>query len=142
MTGCGSSPHGTTAQARAVLATADLGLVSLMPDVITFAYPSKTASYLAEGLPVLVAVEPDSSLARASSRETRVGGHLPVDDRRETARGWPAGWAAGRSSPTCRGRAATVWQEEFATERLLPRWAACWRRSPTPATSTRRPDEH
>ena len=56
--------HGSPAAVRALLATADLGLVSLTPEVIKFAYPSKTATYLGAGLPVLVAVETDSSLVR------------------------------------------------------------------------------
>lgn len=114
--------HGSPAAVRALLATADLGLVSLTPEVIKFAYPSKTATYLGAGLPVLVAVETDSSLVRLVEA-TRIGGHLPVDDPRETARVL-ASWVSRRAElADMSGRAATVWQEEFATERLLPRWA-------------------
>ncbi len=44
---------------------AAVGIVSLLPGVIRAAYPSKTMSYLRQGCPVLVLVEPDSELAHA-----------------------------------------------------------------------------
>jgi glycosyltransferase involved in cell wall biosynthesis len=46
----------------------DLGIVSLHPGVIQNAYPSKTLSYLRNGLPVLALVETDSQLARTLRR--------------------------------------------------------------------------
>lgn len=55
-------PHGDVAAARALIATADLGLVSLTGGIHRFAYPSKTMTYLAEGCPVLAVVEPDCEL--------------------------------------------------------------------------------
>ena len=57
--------HGSTSSARALMRSADLGLVSLMPGVIRNAYPSKTITYWAEGLPVLAVVDGDSELASA-----------------------------------------------------------------------------
>ena len=42
---------------------AHVGLVSLQPGVVFSAFPSKTMSYLRNGLPVLSAVEPESDLA-------------------------------------------------------------------------------
>ena len=56
--------HGSASEARALMRTADLGLVSLVPGVIRSAYPSKTVTYLAEGLPLLAVVDDDSELAR------------------------------------------------------------------------------
>ena len=56
--------HGSASEARALMRTADLGLVSLVPGVIRSAYPSKTITYLAEGLPLLAVVDDDSELAR------------------------------------------------------------------------------
>lgn len=46
----------------------DVGIVSLHPGVIRSAYPSKTLSYLRNGLPVLALVEADSQLTRALHR--------------------------------------------------------------------------
>lgn len=51
------------AVARSAMRLADAGLVSLRPDVIRYAYPSKTGTYAAEGLGLVLVVEPDSSLA-------------------------------------------------------------------------------
>ena len=72
-------PHGTPSDARALMRTADLGLVTLTPQIIRYAYPSKTMTYLAEGLPLLVATEPDSQLARTVSAE-RLGLVAPRHD--------------------------------------------------------------
>lgn len=56
-------PHGDVAAARRLIATADLGLVSLTGGIQRFAYPSKTMTYLAEGCPILAVVEHDCELA-------------------------------------------------------------------------------
>lgn len=57
-------PHGSAAEAKALMRTADLGLVSLVPEVIKYAYPSKTATYAVGGLPLLVACDQESELSR------------------------------------------------------------------------------
>jgi glycosyltransferase involved in cell wall biosynthesis len=114
-------PHGSVAETRALLGTADLGLVSLAPQVISYAYPSKTATYLSQGLPLLVDVEMSSQLARMVEKEG-VGRCLPrdsadlvsvlvelVSDQDEIA-----GMAA---------RARAVWAERFAAGTTLPRWS-------------------
>jgi colanic acid biosynthesis glycosyl transferase WcaI len=51
------------AQARDLIAEADVGLVSLSPNIYRVAYPSKIATYLDLGLKVLALVEPESRLA-------------------------------------------------------------------------------
>lgn len=127
--------HGTLAGVRALLATADLGLVSLTPQVIKYAYPSKTATYLGAGLPVLVAVEPDSSLARLVLG-AGIGGHLPVHDPQETLETLRA-WLDRRPELPGMSRAATeLWREQFASERLLPRWTDLLERVADPVGAT------
>lgn len=114
-------PHGSSREVRALLGTAQLGLVSLTPEVIRYAYPSKTATYLGAGLPVLVAVEPDSFLAR-TVLDHRIGGLLPVNDEAGT-RAVLADWAARRVELAAMAeRAAAYWREECAAEQILPRW--------------------
>jgi glycosyltransferase involved in cell wall biosynthesis len=116
-------PHGTTAQAREVMRGADLGLVSLMPGVIAYAYPSKTASYLSEGLPVLAAVEPDSELAK-DVVAWGVGGVLPVDGVGAVTDAL-AGWVARKPQlRDMRARAAEVWREQFSATAKLEAWNA------------------
>jgi colanic acid biosynthesis glycosyl transferase WcaI len=66
----GGNPHVRFApflpysQARSLIAEADLGLVSLTPDIYKVSYPSKLLTYLGLGVPVLALVEPESALAQ------------------------------------------------------------------------------
>jgi glycosyltransferase involved in cell wall biosynthesis len=116
-------PHGTPDQARAVMRDADLGLVSLVPGVIAYAYPSKTASYLSEGLPVLAAVEPDSALARDVAG-WGVGAVLSVQDVESVTRELLE-WSARRPElAAMRARAHDVWREQFSAEIKLKEWDA------------------
>ncbi|PIB26821.1 hypothetical protein BFP76_10505 [Amylibacter kogurei] len=55
------------AQAKALIADADVGLVSLNRDIYRVAYPSKMLTYLGLGVPVLALVEPESALAEEVS---------------------------------------------------------------------------
>lgn len=114
-------PHGSPRAVRALLATAQMGLVSLTPEIIWYAYPSKTATYLGAGLPLLVAVEPDSFLAR-SVLDRGVGGLLPIADV-AGVRSALVEWSARRDDlPAMAERATAYWREEYAAERILPRW--------------------
>ena len=56
------------AEARDVIANADIGLVALRPNIYRVAYPSKIATYLDLGLQVLALVEPQSQLAQDLER--------------------------------------------------------------------------
>lgn len=75
-------PQGPPSAAKALMRTAHLGLVTLVPEVVRYAYPSKTATYAGEGLPLLVLCEQDSELA-SSVREHRLGWTAEASD--ETA---------------------------------------------------------
>lgn len=54
------------------ISNCDVGIVSLMPGLYKLAYPSKTFTYLAAGLPVLALIETESELARETEAR-RVG---------------------------------------------------------------------
>lgn len=114
--------HGSPAEAKALLRDSDYGLVSLTPGVIDFAYPSKTATYLSEGVPLLVAVEPDSDLARMVTRDG-IGRHLPPDPA-ELASVLVDLTASGVTSAEQRARARERWRREFSADQQLPRWSA------------------
>src|SRR5690606_6489470 len=58
--------------------------VGLVPDVYRYAYPSKTATYLEQGCPLIVAVESKSSLAR-DVVEYRLGRAVPPGQPRAIA---------------------------------------------------------
>jgi hypothetical protein len=113
-------PHGSPAEARALAETADLGLVSLTPGVIAYAYPSKTATYLAASLPVLLAVDAGSELARTVA-EAGVGAVLP-DDAAGIRRVLSDLAARRDDLAAMRVRAREVWAKEFSAEETLPRW--------------------
>lgn len=57
-------PHVEQSVAYRMMDDADLGVVSLVPGVERYAFPSKTLAYLRRGLPVLMIVPRESSVAR------------------------------------------------------------------------------
>jgi colanic acid biosynthesis glycosyl transferase WcaI len=46
-----------------IMSESDVGIVTLAPDLYRYAYPGKTFTYLAAGLPILAMIEPHSELA-------------------------------------------------------------------------------
>lgn len=56
------APFMPFSQARSIIAGADIGLVSLCPNIYRVAYPSKITTYRELGLTVLALVEPESAL--------------------------------------------------------------------------------
>lgn len=61
-------PHRPFEEAQAAIAAADIGLVSLEPEIYRYAFPSKTLAYLALGVPIFAIVEADSRLAAMITR--------------------------------------------------------------------------
>jgi glycosyltransferase involved in cell wall biosynthesis len=55
-------PHQSIKIVREIMSTACIGIVSLQKDIIKYAYPSKTMTYLSEGLPILLSVGSNSDL--------------------------------------------------------------------------------
>jgi glycosyltransferase involved in cell wall biosynthesis len=55
-------PHQPVDIARIIIQSADLCLVTLIPGIFRFAFPSKTMTYIGEGRPLIVSVEPNSEL--------------------------------------------------------------------------------
>ncbi len=76
--------HRPLNQAIAIMLGADMGVVSVQPTVCRVAYPSKTMTYLAIGLPVLAIVEPESELARMIDSE-KLGLVVPRPQPRDIA---------------------------------------------------------
>ena len=114
-------PHGSASQARTLMRSADVGLVSLTPGVIQFAYPSKTSTYLSEGLPLLVAVEADSELARSVTK-AEIGFVVPPNDV-TAMRACLLEVVSKRSELSdMKARATRIWQSEFEQAALLNRW--------------------
>lgn len=74
-------PFTPFAEAKKIIAAAEIGLVSLTPDIYRVSYPSKMLTYLGLGLPVLALVEPESHLAKAI--ETGKLGAVPAERKAE-----------------------------------------------------------
>lgn len=117
-------PQGPPSAAKALMRTAQLGLVTLVPEVVRYAYPSKTATYAVEGLPLLVLCEQDSELA-GSVREhglgwtARAGDSAAVVEALTAAHG--ALTATGLSSQ--REAIATHAERGFTQSGALQRWS-------------------
>lgn len=62
-------PHQPISVARDLISNSDMGLISLVPDIIKYAYPSKTMTYMSEGCPLFAVVEPESELASFIEKE-------------------------------------------------------------------------
>lgn len=65
--------------AKVAIQNADIGVVTLIPGMYRYAYPSKTMAYLAQGRPILAAVETESELAKTMLAEC-YGFSVPIGD--------------------------------------------------------------
>lgn len=71
-------------QAKNIISKADLGLVSLLPNMYKFAYPSKTMTYLEQGIPILAMIEKESDLALDIMKDN-IGFVMPLKQHRKLA---------------------------------------------------------
>jgi glycosyltransferase involved in cell wall biosynthesis len=107
--------------ATCVIATADLSLITLNPEVIRMAYPSKTMTYLGVGSPVLVVVEQESSLARMVEAEG-IGYFSPQGDAAALADAIRCAYRRREELAAMRLRARELAEREFTASAVVPRW--------------------
>lgn len=116
-------PHGSVAQAKALMGSAHLGVISLVPGVVRYAYPSKTATYAEAGLPLLVVCEPEAELARTVTSEGLGWCAAPGDANavaasiEEVARELAEGRWADRAD-----RVRAYAAAEFEEQKVLAKW--------------------
>jgi glycosyltransferase involved in cell wall biosynthesis len=117
-------PHGSVADARALMRSAHVGLVSLMPEVVRYAFPSKTSTYAAESLALLVVAEPDSELATTVRRRGLGWAVAPgdVDGLREALVD-AARWVSDPAATTTTRADIAAYADGLSQQALLPRWA-------------------
>lgn len=70
--------------AKAVMRRVDAGFVSLTPGIYRYAFPSKTMTYMEQGCPLIVAVEPESELA-TEVKSQKYGYCIPLEDSKALA---------------------------------------------------------
>jgi len=112
--------------ATQMIATADLSLVTLRPELYRIAYPSKTMSYLAAGSPILAIVEEKSVLARMIRTEG-VGYVSPQGEVSTIASTIRQAYEDKESSQEMRIKALDLAAREFTSEAVLPKWAKVFR---------------
>ncbi|WP_422026168.1 glycosyltransferase family 4 protein [Roseovarius sp.] len=116
----GFGPFLPFSQAKSLIAEADVGLVSLEKNLFRVAYPSKIASYLSLGVPVLALVEPHSAIATQIVDEN-LGATAPADDPEAVAKALRQLLQGGAHAP--RPHFLRSWvQREAVAEELLPHW--------------------
>ena len=71
-------------KAKIIIKKSDLGLVSLIPNMYKFAYPSKTMTYLEQGIPLLAMIEKESDIA-LDIMKYNIGFVVPLKKHRELA---------------------------------------------------------
>jgi colanic acid biosynthesis glycosyl transferase WcaI len=115
-------PHQSAEAAFDAMRECDYGIVSLQPDVYRYAYPSKTAAYLAAGCPLLAVVEPESELARMIRRHDMgyvAASHAAVDIASALAL---AACERDLWSPARRLGIARLANDTFGESRMLAAW--------------------
>ena len=113
--------------AKPVIASADLGLVSIQPGVYRTAYPSKTLTYLGLGVPVLAMVEPESALAR-DIVDHGVGQVVLGSDGAALAQSIKEAHDARGETAAVRTKVLNHYQNHFSQEAALQRWSDLMRR--------------
>lgn len=109
-------------EAQHRIAAADIGLVSLEPGIVRYAFPSKTLTYLGLGLPVLVIADAESELI--GMIEANGIGHVASDRSPEAIAACLRTLVENGNEPDrFRGEVARWYGENFEREHLIARWA-------------------
>lgn len=112
--------------AKPVIASADLGLVSIQSGIYRTAYPSKTLTYLGLGVPVLAVVEAESALAR-HIEENGVGHVVPGSDGKALAQTIREAHDARADIAMSRERALAYYASGLSCEAAMERWGVLMR---------------
>ncbi len=115
--------HHSADVAKAAMARADAGFVSLVPDLYRYAYPSKTMTYLEQGCPVVVAVEAGSQLAR-DIVDNGVGLAVENGDVDELAQTIASFADKKQTSWNMRKNARGLASKEFSQDVVLAKWSS------------------
>lgn len=115
--------HQSVEVAKAAMARASAGFVSLVPELYRYAYPSKTMTYLEQGCPVLVAVEVDSGLARDVTGNS-AGVAVPGGDVDALATAISSLADDPEGLGSMRQKALEFSARAFATDVVLARWSS------------------
>ncbi|MGB0953145.1 MAG: glycosyltransferase family 4 protein [Planctomycetota bacterium] len=115
--------HGHVSSEEAAIWTrrAALNLVTLQPEIIRYAYPSKTSTCLCMGSPILAVVEGNTDLANLLTK-TGAGFVVKQGDREKLNATIQYAYAHREPLEVMRERALQVGKEHFNPETVLPQW--------------------
>ena len=118
--------HHSVDVAKQAMRRAQAGFVSLVPGLYHFAYPSKTMTYLEQGCPVIVAVEPDSHLAKEIS--DNAAGIITVNEAEELAHVIREITNDKEKLIAMRERAKSLADREYSQQVDLKKWSTLLKR--------------
>jgi glycosyltransferase involved in cell wall biosynthesis len=107
--------------AFAAMQDADLGLISLKPNVYKVAFPSKTMMYLAAGCPLLAIVEKESELAKEIVNNNM--GYVCSPNPVKIAETINRAWTERETLKKNRERIGNMAQEVFGRDVILDEWS-------------------
>jgi glycosyltransferase involved in cell wall biosynthesis len=107
---------------KEAIANADIGLVTLRPNIYKYAYPGKLMSYLEQGKPIISMVESESELAQTMITEG-YGFCLSFNNIEEIARLFinladDSSWKLAMSK-----NALNAYQKNFSNVEILKKWS-------------------
>lgn len=108
--------------AKSAMRQADIGLVTLMPEMYKYAYPGKTMSYLEQGIPIIAAVEPESELSQEMQSQG-YGFVAPIGDANALAQllvrlADDDSWKSKMNAA-----ALAAFERSFSSQVVLERWS-------------------
>lgn len=114
--------HRPQAAVERLIADSDVGLIALQPGLYRYAYPSKTATYMKLGRPLLVCMEKTSELSRMVESEDlgvvcEPGDPAAIANAIRRLRSLKEGHARGRA------RIAELGRKVFARDQVLQKWS-------------------
>lgn len=114
-------PHQPVETANTIVQDATVGLVTLSPGIHRYAFPSKTLTYMALGVPVVAVIEEDSELSRLV-REHRIGACAPGHSPEAVAEAVVSAVDTCDGSPEGRERIRTLYQSLYSIETAVEKW--------------------
>ncbi len=113
--------HVSYEESKEIIKKADLGLISLIPFVHKYAYPSKLMSYLEQGIPILGIIEEDSDLARDILRN-KAGYVVSIQDQNGLAELLLSLRKDDSWKAKLKRNCIKAFNKEFSHKVIIPKW--------------------
>ena len=108
--------------AKNVIKEADIGLVPLSENLYKYAYPSKTMTYLEQGLPIIALIEEESDLAKIINNK-KFGFVVSIKDHEKLVNLIKKLIGDQSWKQSYKEAAINAYRENFSPEIILKKWA-------------------